>query len=183
MDEREKSKSEKKDDERIENLGKVLKDYETEVFDIFPSYPNWEVSSPLYQNQIDTESTVHRFIPLPDNYIILDPNDTVSEALFETFGNSRKEEDYINGLISVYVASFDGNHQRRVYSGASVFHNPLSEIGKMSIRRRWQFSYIVSPGDMLVTKLEANKPININNSHLDHRVLIKVIREDKKKEV
>jgi hypothetical protein len=146
----------------------------TEVFDIFPGYPNAAVSSLLGLGVIGVETTIHTFSPPTGNYVVINPSDLTQEVLLETF-NTATTATYIKGLINIYTRTGLQGFQQRLYSGGSEFHNPAQQMASMGNRRRWQFGAIISPGDTMETRFLGADTFGTVASHLDHRVSIKKV--------
>jgi len=153
---------------------------EREVFDIFPGYPEERISSKLRPNipnmcEDEGGTTVHVFTVPANHSLVINPSDITQEALFEAYDANHK---FINGLITIN-AEFAFGNTKRVYSATSAFHNPENEVSSMGMRRRWQFGVTLKPGDKLRTKFFAKEAIDINQTHLDHRV--NIIKHDMSK--
>jgi hypothetical protein len=160
-------------------LAQLLQSAPTEVFDIYPGYPNVAVSSLLAANLANVESVVHTFTPPTGHYVVINPADITQEVLFEPYASSDGTV-FILGLINIYTRTGLLGFQQRLYSGGSEFHNPARNVSSVGNRRRWQFGAIISPGDTIDTRFFAPAPM-FNPlaagipSHLDHRVSIKKV--------
>jgi hypothetical protein len=153
-----------------------------QIFDICPGYPNDRMSSKLVENTPGVESVIHTFTIPPGQYVGIDMDDNVCEALFTPYNENG--EFIKKGVIRVYIRLALKRSKIEVYKGGSLWHEPGSSLSAIGNRRRWQDKQIVCPGDMIETTFESDEKIDPIKSHLDHRVVAgDIIIEIPKKEL
>jgi len=142
--------------------------YADMIFDIFPRYPDEDISSDIVENIPKHESVIQTFVCPPGCYIKIIPKDVTCEALCVL---KNKKGEHVKAEITITVQTAMKSLSTRVYHGHSDYHEPGSALSSVSKFRRWQVPATVCSGDIIKTSILADEKIDPKQSIVDNRVI------------